>query len=516
MKPGLGFTPNDARFPFIGMDVNTPPAVLLPGASPSALNSYTFRGSVLKRRGYAALPDLANIKSEPILRFHNFQRQDGVYVLIAFTPTTIQSYDGTSWTDRTPISPWTGDETNFIDVADGVDTNLGRITVCVNGNAPDVPLYWDGIAAKFIILPINLTGFVTAKVVAVFNEYLIFVNLITTSDNEPRTAVWSDTGLFTEWLSGNAGQLNEMNFDGEVIRAIPYATNLVLFSRNSIGCLCYIDPNVIFGNTLYLNGIKLVAPGAVAYITPYILFAGQDNFYIWDGTRVTIPFGDKIQPIWSDPTKIDGSRYYATQVFHDYTIDKIRFILPSLPTGNRYFTMEIENLMSLMSIMRSPDQENLRVKWHETTPGAISCYGMYVKQRNDQDFSYVVLGNESSAAFVEGVDSTVFNDDNGSPINFAYQTSDMTVPQIYRSQFARWLEFEFEASGVSIAISYSIDGGVTWMSVSTVALTSVLTNYKVFFDITSRIIRFKFSDSTLGSTFELAWFRAWFRPGGAR
>lgn len=513
MKPGLGFTPTDARFPFLGLDVNTPPAQLLPGASPNALNTYTFRGSLLKRSGYTQLSTPISMSTDSVVRLFNFQLESGQNLLLAFTPTQIASYDGTNWTDRTPTHKWTGNETNFIDVCQGVDANLGRVVVAVNGNVNrlDGPLFWDGIAPRFAPLSMNLTGFVTAKTCAVYNEYLIFTNLITTTTYEPRTAIWSDTGNFTEWLSGNAGQLSEMNFDGEVIRMIPYATNLVLFSRNSIGCLCYIDPSVIFGNTLYLSGIKLVAPGAVCYLSPYIIFAGQDNLYVWDGTRVIIPFGDKIRPIWlEDRDELHLSR---TKLFHDYTIDKIRFIIPTGALTSRYFTLEIDNLMSLMSIMRSEEVENKRIKWHEATyPERIIDYGMYVARVGGQDFSQVVLGSTNSLVYVEGSQ----NDDNGVAISLTYDTCDHTIPQVYRSQLARWVEFEFEANGTSIDCSYSIDNGATWTFISTTTLTETLTQYKIYFDISSRTIRMRFSNNSLGSTFELTWYRIWFRPGGAR
>ena len=507
MIPKLGYYPADTKFPFTGLDVNTPAGWLEPGASPHNLNGVTFRGSLKKRLGFAQLGSTLNGGTEPVVKLWNFQKQDGTNLLVAFTPTKIYSYASGTWTDRTPVSvPFTGTEDNFIDVAEGVDVNLGRLIVAVNGK--DGPIYWDGVASKFIALPVNLASFVTAKTVAVFNSYLIFANIKTTSGWEPRSAAWSDTGVFTEWLAGNSGVLAEMNFDGEILRLIPYATNLVVFSRNTIGCLCYIDPSVIFGSTIYVTGIKLIAPGAISYVNPYIMFVSQDNIHLWDGARVTVPCGDKIVPIIrtaGDPTYINRAN-----MFYDITTGQVRFVMPTGASSQRVLALESD--LGVRSLSYVEGHSKLAMWYEESYPVRMSSFGPYIASTGGQNVNSVVLGGSNGKVYVE---SGQLNDD-GTAIQFIWDSGDITVPQVYRSQYARWLELEFEALGTAISTYYSTDSGVTWTLIATTTLASTFMSYKVFFDTTSRVIRFRFTSNDVDSAFELAWYRAWLRPGAAR
>lgn len=413
---------------------------------------------------------------------------------------TLTKAGSTSATTSTGVIPFHGTEDNFIDVTEGVDVNLGRLVVVVNGVDP--PIYWDGVASTFKPLPMNISGFLTAKTIAVFNSYLIFANVQTTTDFEPRTAIWSDTGVFTEWLAGNSGVLAEMSFDGEIIRLIPYSTNLVVFSRNTIGCLCYIDPNVIFGSQIYVTGIRAISAQGICNIAPYIYFVGQDNVYIWDGGRTIRSVGDKIRSLLM--ATINTTYYDRVRLFFDSTLSKMLFIIPTSINTSRVLALESADVQAF---------QYAKTYWHEQTyPFRAISFGIQITSTNLSQIN-LVIGTDSGRTNVV----SQISDDNGTAINFQWDTPDFTLPQIYESQYARWIEIEFEALGTSVDIYYSTDFGTNFTLAKTVTLSSsIRAQYRVPIDANSRTLRVRFVCDTVGGVIDLNWFRLWLRPGGAR
>jgi hypothetical protein len=341
----------------------------------------------------------------------------------------------------------------------------------------------------------------------VYNSYLVFANITTQTDVEQKSFMWSDTGNFVSWLTGNSGVLAETAFLGEVLRVLPYADKLIVFSRNSIGCLCYINPEVIFGTQIYVTATNLVGPEAVVDTSPYIVYVGQDNIYLWNGNSLATPIGDKIAPLWRS---IQNSDYiHRTKVEFDKALNQIRLIVPTGSATNRVFTMEI-----IAATATSKDARGFSDSlWLEHEYATVAkCFGLDMRSTSGRPFFNLVVGSTAGRVFIEGGETNDVLD----PITVTWDTCDFVIPQTYESQFARWYEVEFEASGTSTEVWYSIDRGVTWTLAEAVDLVEGLTHYRVNLDTVSRQLRIRFTQSTLDSTFELTWYKVWFRPGGAR
>jgi hypothetical protein len=290
-----------------------------------------------------------------------------------------------------------------------------------------------------------------------------------------------------------------MNFEGAVLRLIPYSTNLVVFSQNTIGAIGYVNPDVIFGVEIYVPKIKLVGPRAVINSNTYVIFVGQDNLYIWDGGRVVRPMGDKIAPTWrtaQSQTYID-----RTVLFQDTTRNQYRLIIPTGASTNRVLVGEL----SL--------SENGKTRWFEETYGHhLSCFGIY--NISSQAFLGVVSGSDSGKVFLEAGETT----DASTAITFSWDTGDFSVPEAYHSLFGRWYEIELEAKGSAVInVYYSIDHGSNWTSVGSVTPSSSVRGLlKLNMDVHARYIRLRFTTASTGATFELVWYRIWFKAGGAR
>lgn len=396
--------------------------------------------------------------------------------------------------------PWFGTEADYIDVAEGIDSNLGRVVVLTNGK--NWPIYWDGSSTTAALLKNDAEEFLTAKAVAIFNGYLVFANIQTKTDFEPRTALWSDVGNFSYWTIGQAGILAELAFQGEILRMINYASKLCVFSRNTIGCLCYVDPDVVFGSLIYVQGIKLVGPAAITNVAPFIAFAGQDNFYLWDGGAAVVTFGDRIASIWRESQS--ATNINKTQAFYDVSRSQMRFIIP---TGDTTYRV----LMCEMAVENSSTQNASRWFEHAYHDRPMSL-GLYSQSTGGELQVNPVLGSTGGKIFIFQGEIN----DGGNAIQTTWDTCDFVVPQIYQSQMARWLELEFEALGTSVDVEFSVDQGANWSTPQTVTLAASRGKYLCLIDTTTRTLRFRFTSNAVDSGLKLYWYRTWFRAGGAR
>lgn len=406
-----------------------------------------------------------------------------------------------------------GTATSFIDSAQGDDVKLGRVIVFTNGVDP--PIYWDGVNTTAVYLNINLANFVTAKSVTIYNNYLLFGNVVTTTDIEPRTIVWSDTGNFQEWLAGNSGELDEIAVTGNILRLIPFSGKIAIIAEQSIATLYAVDPNIIFGVTTVVTGIQLIGPWGVANVNPYVYFIAPDNIYAWSGGSYVTPIGDKVA---SFIKALDPATAYLTQLFYNQPDQELRIgLFTFFGTALNSLVLEIDTTSTGVP------------RWfYDSEIAGLTAFGLY--QATGQGLpSYVfsdVNGNVYQGTKVSA-DSIAF-------LLVTYETKDFTIPQEYESLLARWLEFEFEVTGtdgsggLALRVAYSTDLGQTYNTIiydpnvgqpanqTAIIMSSTPTSYKLFLDITSRHIRFRFSTQTTNIPFTISWYKVWFRPGGAR
>jgi hypothetical protein len=391
-----------------------------------------------------------------------------------------------------------GSTTQFIDFAEGVDVNLGKILVITNGK--DWPMYWTG-TGTCSLLPVNYDTFRSAKTVAIFNNYLIFGNITTSSGIEDRSVIWSDTGNFQEWMIGSSGLLAEIAVQGQILRMIPFIDKLILFSERTIGCLCYVDPDVIFGSKIYVQNIRVAGHKAIVSIPPYCIYASQDNVYMWDGGSGVSPIGDRIALTYR--SVLYAPDFEQTQLQYDPSLRQIHLIVPIVGSSFRAFMLELASSgASFYDLQKSHNA----LWFEETWTDYPTCLGLAWDESVDNGYLTWARGASAGQIFLA-------NGEGNSVVTGVWDTKDFTIPLVYQSQLARWLELEFEATGTTVTTKYSTDGGANWTDIETTTLSSTSTSYKVLFDVTARYIRFRFTCTT---EITLSWYRVWFRAGGAR
>ncbi len=417
-------------------------------------------------------------------------------------PTSTRYYPATA----TQSLPFHGTDATFVDWVAYTDENAGPTVVVTNGIDP--PVYWDGITATFSVLSINLTGFLTAKAVGTDKSYLVFGNITTQTDIEPRTVTWSDTGNFAEWLGGNSGTLEDISLQGDILKFMPFADNLIVFATGSITCLCYINSDIIFGTQVYVSNIKVVSARGICSTSGLLLFVSQENIFSWDGSRgLVIPIADRIAPIIQ--SVVSSANIGLTQLFWDSTLSQVRLSLPTSSTAQRHFTLEY--------VIDTTYKRVNKYRWFEQVYNdSIRSMGIYNQTSGGQNFFNFIHGADSGKVFIELGEAN----DAGTLISPTWDTQDFTPAQqnqqSYQSQVSRWIELECELDGTTCDVSYSTDHGQNWTAIQTLTLTTVRAPYKLYFDTSSRFIRFRFRSSVASSALTVYWYRVWYRAGGAR
>lgn len=514
MIPRMGYLPEEAGFPFEGLNTLLPSTQLKPGESPVELNCETFRGLLRKRAGLSACsagngPQSLN-PSEPIRRIIGYT-VEGASKVLTITNSHAFVYNATAdtWTSITVSGiALNNSMSSFIDATEFVDSTLGRCIVVTNGY--DAPFFFNestgtvGLCGNF-----TSSGAATVRSVGVVDSYLVFGGLKVSGSWHDRDVMWCDTGDLTEWVdpTSNAGDIAGLDLAGAILRLVPYAGNLAVVAEASIGVLGHVTSGEIFSFQKVVPAITIVGPGALTVHGPLMYFAGYDNLYSWDGGRLVTPVGDKVAQTWRDQQLHIGYVTKNTRLFSDVSLNQLWWMLP---TG---YNTDLSTSARLGNCLVGENLGTERTIWHQQrvtystadltiiqTPSTTSTFaGLVVATTDNMYIRSASLHSDSTAA-----------------IESYWETPDLTVPQSFQSVYGRWLEVEFEASGTALTVSYSTDRGNSWVVVDTVDLSSTPAHQKLYFDTSARTLRLRFTQSDLDGWFALGWYRVWLRPGGAR
>ena len=444
--------------------------------------------------------------------------------------------DGTIETDVV----WDGEVDDEIDFAMGVGTVPGggteKILFVTNGK--DTPRFWYGTGEFLDFVPTDLTGFVTCRTMEVYFDHLVLGGITTSSKNLNQDVAWSDTGKLFDFDSSEndgAGYNTLTDSEGDIIRLESFADRLAVYTESDILMMSFIGGALVFAFERIAQSIRMTSTKSLVNIGPFHLFASRENFYLFDGTKLIRPIGNAVhkeyrkilsiesaggasahhdQPhqtvYWVVPTDSSSGRYSAKVFVLEYDI----FNTSSLKwTVHTYYTRLGQSVFSRPTVfgcftrdatLRWNSEELAGYKW--TQRGETWDHGSMRK-----DYPVRVMGDTRGNVYL--MDDLVLNDE-GTPIDFVYETPDFSLPKEFQSQLSRWLEVEYEASGSSIDISYSTDGGREFTELETQTLSTNFEWYQAFFDVSSQLLRIRFRNVEPDGTFSLRWVRLWYRAQG--
>ncbi len=528
MRRGLNFLPAQTAFPFAGVNGKDPSTQANPKFSPTSLSVLYKDGFVQSRKGYVEIGSA----TDPALTLDvpltvEFEAADGTKHLVISTLAKQYEYNTSTdaWDDITVDGvDLTGDEDDVFDWTVGTGAD-GKWLIVTNGK--DLPRYWDGSGLFLELDPSgDITGFTTCKTVEMYRDHL-FLGGIESTNLGSRHVAWSDTNDLDDFGSGNSGTNLIADGRGAIKMLKLFGDRLAVYHEDSIGFVTHVGGTVLFSFEQRIQGTGLVSGNSVVEFGPYHIYASQENFMLFDGSRLLIPVGDNVSEALRED--LNFAQKERMTGFLDTVRRKAFWLVPTVYggvfEGIKVYTLEYElfrpetfrwgkigfahNMVSMGLYSRVSS-----LKWEDVT----ETWEEFDLSWNDASFSVGfptrVMGDQNGNTYL---DTESLLDDDGAVIAARWDTIDFTVPPSYVSQMGRWLEVELEAKGIKAEVRYSTDQGNSYTSLATQTLTSAWVAYKFYVDTVSRTFRVQVRTPSSGiGGFKVRWLRVWLKEGPPR
>jgi len=527
MRPQKTHMPQESIYPFLGMNDLSPSSLTDPHFSPKCDNVTVTDGILSKRRGYS---DLAvTTVTGTILGVIEYESGAGAKSTVCVTTTKVYKYNSTTnaWDDISGGTAWTGDEDDNLDwcIAKGTAATDDTWLIMVNGQGKAHK--WNG-TGNVQDLAVDIASFASATTVEIFNNHLL-LGAVNDGGSNPQTVYWSVANDFEDWTGTGSGVALIADLEGEIVRIENLADRSIIYTTDSIAAATYVGGDAIFTFERLVRNTRLISGRAVVPVGPYHFFLSQENFYIFDGSRLIKPIGDAVKKDYR--TQVDLDQLGHAFGFHDPAKKHIYWGIPTSATSTRIYLQEYD----LYDISRQtwvPFTYSMRATamgfFTRTEAGATStAWEDFIAT----DLWSTVIGAWREGSLrsgfpihvIAGVNNTYLNDhtkaqDDAVDFEGYWESIDFVVPSIYKSVLGRWLEVEVEVKGLgNLTVTYSVDQGATFTTPAdggTIALTPTWTKYRVLFDGLGRSCRVKVSNTT--GTFDMRWMRIWLRVKGPR
>jgi hypothetical protein len=417
-------------------------------------------------------------------------------------------------------------DTDYIDYQAVTDLASRRIIMT---NGLDSPIRWSGETTKvFLKWAPTFANFVTCDTLAVFKEHLFLGGVFAAAD-EPQTIAWSDAGDFDNFTTGTTGVQVLYELVGGIKAMEALGDRLVVFSPDAIANGVFVGLPIVFAyETIIPEGTRLISPKSIASINVGLVYASEENFYLFDGSRGLRSLADVIRNDYKAVK--DQANLHRVAALNDYSKKTIYFAIPDIDGGSMIYTLEYDAFdLGRRTWAKEKYNNNPRafgfftnasvVTWDDTAQEA-DLYpagmpwseeaGIWGNEGEQVDFPVRVFGDENGFVYIAA--ESVFSD-NGTTADGFYDTIDFTVPQEFLSALGRWGEIEFEAGGGTVDVYTSDNLGGVYTLAEQVVLDSGPQVVRIPIDITSRTLRVRFEFT---SDFLLRWIRLWVKPGASR
>lgn len=287
---------------------------------------------VRKRRGYQVFCDQTE---DYIIRFANYFFSTGYY-LLGFTKTKLVKYD-TATNSFAPIGTNTYSSTNYLCYANGFNTifftnNIDRVkywNVTMN-DFEDVPGLNDAEPGGIDVS--------RAKCLVVFENFLMLADTIETGERYATRIRWSRYRDYTLWKNnvdgtGMAGYIDLQSEPSPIQALVPFGNYLFAMKTNCIYGLRFVGSPYVFIVEKLVDDIGLIAPFGYTYYQNMLVFLGNNNVYMFNGSSV-IPIGDTIKEYLFNT--LNYNRINAVRMFSDVTRNLIFLFYPTSQADDEY------------------------------------------------------------------------------------------------------------------------------------------------------------------------------------
>lgn len=417
------------------------------------------------------------------------------------------------------LAPLSGD---YVDLVVATDTATHRLFIT---NGTDEVLTWNGTDAKCLNYHVAAAkDSIICKSIDVFFDHLVMGNVtIDAGSAQPKTVLWSDVTDFDELVTGGAGEALIPALDGEIVRIETLGDRLVIYSDNTIAQSIFVGLPVVFSFEVVIEESRLISGRAIIDFGPAHLYCGQENIYLFDGSRSIRQIGNHVRTLY----KADFNHEFATNFFtFNDTVKRLAFIVvPISETKHALYTFDYDifdlkkfrwtrNVLNdLPTAFGFFFRRTGNPDWDDAPPSPTISWeddaGPWGNESEQKDFPQKMVGAKSQVFVM----SEAVNPDDTVDITATYETVDFVVPVAALSHLGRWLEIEADLAGVSVDVSYSIDQGANFTTAETIELSSTSVQYRIPIDVVSRTLRVRFRKDKF---FALRWVRVWTVAGGPR
>lgn len=210
---------------------------------------------------------------------------DGVPYTFAGTETGMFLRNGSSWTDVSNTTPYTGTSANRWRFA-----QFGDYVFAVNGIDP-MQYYQLGVSTEFA----DVTGAPVCSWIVVLNNFLIACGI----NGEPKKVQWSAFDDPLDWTASPATQADsQLVQDIGDITAITGGQNSgVVIASNGTALMEYVGVPLIFTFRTFEPNRGSRVQGSVVSYSNSVFYLGEDGFYLFNGAQ-SIPIGQNKVDQW--------------------------------------------------------------------------------------------------------------------------------------------------------------------------------------------------------------------------
>lgn len=303
-----------------------PLAGFMPDADPTTPGILTDCSNLVPfESGFQGAPSpvsaAAGVLAAPCLGAVVATKLDGTRRVIAGTTTKLYELAGASWTDRSRAAVYTG----------GVDT---RWSFCQFGDTTLAANLADTLQASNSGAFADIPGAPKAKIiVSASNNFVIAFHTVDANYGDSPDRWWccaqSDQTSWTPNVATSANTGRLVAVEGPIQAALSLGDYVVAYKQRGMFLGQYAGGSVVWQWSHVPGGeAGVVGPEAVCDIGGAHFIVGDDNFWIFDGTR-PIPLGVGVVRQWFLRNSNPAYRY-RTKVSYDRQTSRVSVYYPSL------------------------------------------------------------------------------------------------------------------------------------------------------------------------------------------
>lgn len=281
-------------------------------------------GFVSSQRGMEGAPSAVSVGlpalASACLGLATFRKLDNTSITIAGTATKLYKSASTSWTDLSGAATFAASTTARWSFAQFGDVSLASnknnfIQAATSGN-----FALSGASAP------------KAAYIETVNQFVFAANVDDGTD-KPNGWACSALGDYTDWNPSIAtqsanGRLTDT--PGPITGLRRLNDNVVVYKRRGIYVGTYIGPDVIWSFQLSSADVGAICNNAIASVEYAHYFMGEDDFYVFDGSR-PIAFGEPVKETVF--TELDKAALHLCSTVLDWKNSRIYFYYPGSANG---------------------------------------------------------------------------------------------------------------------------------------------------------------------------------------